>query len=519
MMVVLAAVMSLASNCTDPPEPPQPEPEVIFDNSYDFDAGGGTISITVTMDESWKVTITGGGSWCTVNQKSGAAGSITLVFEVKENNTPEPRSCEALLSSKTEIGKMKFSQAQKDVLSAEPRHYNVPAEGGVFTPVISANVEYTAVLSDEWLQWADGTITVAPNESEEARNATVTLAGAGLTCQITVAQVGVDDIPPEPHDELDGIVTALKTHSEGCGIPVVIMGDAFSHEQIEDGTFSALADKVVEAFFSIEPLTTFENLFDVYSVTVVSQYWDNFYVPGSTTLGSYFGVGTYVSGDHEACLQYALKAIPEERVDDALVIILMNREFHAGRCWMQLVRKDGEVEENDDCARGIAYAYIALGTSDDDFAGLVRHEAGGHGMGRLADEYALEGTGPVTQETIDDYKSFQRVFHAYRNIDFTSDPETVLWARFLTDERYQHDGLGVFEGAATWQQGVWRPSETSIMFSNEGVFNAPSREAIYYRLHKLAYGAEWEYDFEDFAAYDAINRADAPEEPEPEITG
>ena len=35
-----------------------------------------------------------------------------------------------------------------------------------------------------------------------------------------------------------------------------------------------------------------------------------------------------------------------------------------------------------------------------------------------------------------------------------------------------------------------------------GGYNAPSREAIYIRLHKLAFGAGWEYDFDEFAAFD-----------------
>ena len=37
-------------------------------------------------------------------------------------------------------------------------------------------------------------------------------------------------------------------------------------------------------------------------------------------------------------------------------------------------------------------------------------------------------------------------------------------------------------------------------------FNAPSREAAYIRIHKLAYGSSWEYDYEEFVKYDAINR-------------
>ena len=45
------------------------------------------------------------------------------------------------------------------------------------------------------------------------------------------------------------------------------------------------------------------------------------------------------------------------------------------------------------------------------------------------------------------------------------------------------------------------------MNANVGGFNAPSREAIYYRIHKLAYGADWKYDYEEFVEWDAKNRA------------
>ena len=44
---------------------------------------------------------------------------------------------------------------------------------------------------------------------------------------------------------------------------------------------------------------------------------------------------------------------------------------------------------------------------------------------------------------------------------------------------------------------------------NTGGFNAPSHEAIWYRLHKLAYGDSWQYDYEEFVAYDAANRKTA----------
>ena len=94
----------------------------------------------------------------------------------------------------------------------------------------------------------------------------------------------------------------------------------------------------------------------------------------------------------------------------------------------------------------------------------------------------------------------------YKNIDFTSDPTQVKWYYFLTDQRYAGEGLGVYEGAFTYWTGAYRPTYNSIMNTNVGGFNAPSREAIYYRIHKLAYGADWQYDYEEFVEWDARNR-------------
>ncbi len=82
----------------------------------------------------------------------------------------------------------------------------------------------------------------------------------------------------------------------------------------------------------------------------------------------------------------------------------------------------------------------------------------------------------------------------------------IKWSAFLSDERYKYDGVGIFEGAFTYQHSVWRPSENSMMKDNIEVFNAPSRYAIWYKIHKLAYGKTWKGTYEDFVEYDAINR-------------
>ena len=105
-----------------------------------------------------------------------------------------------------------------------------------------------------------------------------------------------------------------------------------------------------------------------------------------------------------------------------------------------------------------------------------------------------------------DYINSHVPYRWFSNIDLTSDPSKVKWSAFLNDGRYKNEGLGIFEGGYTYQYGVWRPTMESIMGNSGDSFNAPSRYAIWYRIHKLAYGKDWNGTYEDFVAYDKINR-------------
>ena len=292
----------------------------------------------------------------------------------------------------------------------------------------------------------------------------------------------------------DGKVTRLQRASEGAGIDLVLMGDGFTDVQIADGTYAGIMNKMMDAFFSEEPYTTLRKLFDVYSVDVVSA-TEGYSHPGQA-LGGWFGDGTLVGGNDSKCMDYARKVVGDERMDNVLIIVAMNSTEYAGTCYMYH-------SEGGDYGAGTAVAYFPLDKDEGGMAQLVLHEAGGHGFAKLDDEYAYDGT--ISQQEIDS-KVMLAEKGWWKNVDFTDDPAQVKWHKFLTDDRYRFEGLGVFEGACTYSKGAWRPSENSIMRHNTGGFNAPSREAIWYRAHKLAYGESWEYSYESFVAYDAINR-------------
>lgn len=316
-----------------------------------------------------------------------------------------------------------------------------------------------------------------------------------------------DDLPDTPvHDwyestdySADGTVIELQKATKGNGIDIVLMGDAYSDRLLADGTYDATMRKVMDVFFTQEPYKTFRDYFNVYDVRAVSK--NEVYESGArTALGTGFGEGTYTYGNDNSCFNYAQKALSDNRMDNALIITICNIERYAGTCFMYYSGYQN------DYGVGAAVAYFPLGTDEEMFAGLIHHEAGGHGFSKLLDEYAYEDYGAIPQN--EKKNIIEQFGYGWgKNIDFTGNPDDVKWCKFLSDERYKYDGLGVFEGGATYWTGVWRPTEYSLMRYNTGNFNAPSREAIYYRIHKLAYGADWQYDYKDFVKYDAINRA------------
>ena len=305
----------------------------------------------------------------------------------------------------------------------------------------------------------------------------------------------------------DGKVMTLQTATVGNGIDVVLMGDAYSDRQIADGTYKADMENLYNNLFTEEPYRSFKDHFNVYYVNVVSA--TEGYEYGNTALDTFFGDGTYVGGNDNAVFNYALNAITEAEMDEALIIVAMNSDAYAGTCYMYYPES-----ATGTYGSGPAVAYFPKGGDQTTFAQLLHHEANGHGFAKLADEYAYEDMGAVPTDYVTQTRDQQNSWGWWKNVDFTSNPDQVRWSHFLEDDRYANEGLGVFEGGLTYWSGVWRPTEDSIMRYNTGGFNAPSREAIYYRIHKLAYGDSWEYDYEDFVEYDKVNRSTSASAPQ-----
>ena len=70
------------------------------------------------------------------------------------------------------------------------------------------------------------------------------------------------------------------------------------------------------------------------------------------------------------------------------------------------------------------------------------------------------------------------------------DSTKVIWTKFIYDPEFANEQIGTYEGGYTFYKGVYRPTQESMMRSNNAPFNAPSRQAIYNKVMNFLDGAE-----------------------------
>ena len=301
---------------------------------------------------------------------------------------------------------------------------------------------------------------------------------------------------------MDKKVKILNTATEGNGIDIVLMGDAYSDRLIADGTYESDMIAAMDAIFSHEPFKSYKRLFNVYMIYAVSvneSLGEDCCFDSSVNGNGYFDNNTAFWNDFSTIRFYATRA--SKKTDKYLVfpIMIMNSEFYGG--FASQNTEFGEEEKFDYPAKIEGIAAVSRDRDGDTFHYVVCHEFG-HSFAALFEEY-VDRSYPMEEWEMNSMK--EEITHVgwWPNIDFTSNPETIKWRRFLEDSRYSSSQVSIIEGARH-ASGIWRSIEQSIMNSG-GEYSVPSREAIYKKIHKLAYGEDWQYDYETFVQQDLKN--------------
>ncbi|MDE6394135.1 MAG: M64 family metallopeptidase, partial [Duncaniella sp.] len=289
------------------------------------------------------------------------------------------------------------------------------------------------------------------------------------------------------------------TKGNNGGINIVIIGDGYDAKEIASGSYLADMKQQVEYFFGIEPYTTYRDYFNVYTAfplstesgigTVNSIRYNKF---GTTYTG---GVG--LSCDTDMVFDYVLSAptVNVGNIDQTLIIIVPNSTDYGGVT--QMWESGASIAL---CPKS-TYAYPL------DSRGLIQHEAGGHGFGKLGDEYIYHN------DFIDacdctccghvDAINWAKSLGWYDNLELTGKMHEVGWSHLMYDSRYSSI-VDIYEGGYMHRRGVFRSEQNSCMNNNIPYFSTISRESIVKRIKR--YAGE-EYDFEEFVRLDNRNAA------------
>ena len=365
--------------------------------------------------------------------------------------------------------------------------------------VINAEGEWEVASKPDWCEVSPAsgnkktevTLTIkgmAKNADSRDGKVVFRLKDKDYTHECSVSQYGYE------YGEDEWITLQKATKGNKGGINIVLLGDGFNAKDIASGEYLKNIKQEVEYFFGIEPYKTYRDYFNVYTAiplstesgvgTVNTIRYNRF----NTT----FTGGVGLKADYDEVFDYALGAptVNKGNLNQTLIIIVPNSTDYGGICQMW---EDGSA---------IAFCPKSTYGYPLDTRGVIQHEAGGHGFGKLGDEYIYHNAfidacdcsccGHVLE--FNGAKSLGW----YDNLELTGKMHSVGWSHLIFDDRYS-DIVDIYEGGYMHNRGVFRSEPNSCMNNDIPYYSTISRESIVKRIK--AYAGET-YSFEDFVKND-----------------
>ena len=365
--------------------------------------------------------------------------------------------------------------------------------------VINAEGEWEVASKPDWCE-------VSPASGNKKTEVTLTIKGMSknadsrdgkvvfrlkdkdYTHECSVSQYGYE------YGEDEWITLQKATKGNKGGINIVLLGDGFNAKDIASGGYLKNIKQEVEYFFGIEPYKTYRDYFNVYTAiplstesgvgTVNTIRYNRF----NTT----FTGGVGLKADYDEVFSYALGAptVNKGNLNQTLIIIVPNSTDYGGICQMW---EDGSA---------IAFCPQSTYGYPLDTRGVIQHEAGGHGFGKLGDEYIyhnafIDFCDCTCCGHVFEFKAAKSLGW-YDNLELTGKMHSVGWSHLIFDDRYS-DIVDIYEGGYMHNRGVFRSEPNSCMNNDIPYYSTISRESIVKRIK--AYAGET-YSFEDFVKND-----------------
>lgn len=365
--------------------------------------------------------------------------------------------------------------------------------------VINAEGEWEVASKPDWCEVSPAsgnkktevTLTIkgmAKNADSRDGKVVFRLKDKDYTHECSVSQYGYE------YGEDEWITLQKATKGNNGGINIVLLGDGFNAKDIASGKYLKDIKQEVEYFFGIEPYKTYRDYFNVYTAiplstesgvgTVNTIRYNRF----NTT----FTGGVGLKADYDEVFDYALGAptVNKGNLNQTLIIMVPNSTDYGGICQMW---EDGSA---------IAFCPQSTYGYPLDTRGVIQHEAGGHGFGKLGDEYIyhnafIDFCGCSCCGHVLEFNAAKSLGW-YDNLELTGKMHSVGWSHLIFDDRYS-DIVDIYEGGYMHNRGVFRSEPNSCMNNDIPYYSTISRESIVKRIK--AYAGET-YSFEDFVKND-----------------
>lgn len=365
--------------------------------------------------------------------------------------------------------------------------------------VINAEGEWEVASKPDWCEVSPAsgnkktevTLTIkgmAKNADSRDGKVVFRLKDKDYTHECSVSQYGYE------YGEDEWITLQKATKGNNGGINIVLLGDGFNAKDIASGKYLNDIKQEVEYFFGIEPYKTYRDYFNVYTAiplstesgvgTVNTIRYNRF----NTT----FTGGVGLKADYDEVFDYALGAptVNKGNLNQTLIIMVPNSTDYGGICQMW---EDGSA---------IAFCPQSTYGYPLDTRGVIQHEAGGHGFGKLGDEYIyhnafIDFCGCSCCGHVLEFNAAKSLGW-YDNLELTGKMHSVSWSHLIFDDRYS-DIVDIYEGGYMHNRGVFRSEPNSCMNNDIPYYSTISRESIVKRIK--AYAGET-YSFEDFVKND-----------------
>ena len=366
--------------------------------------------------------------------------------------------------------------------------------------IVDAEGEWEVASKPDWCEVSPAsgnkktkvTLTInamAKNGSSREGKVVFRLKDEDYTHECRVSQYGY------AYGEDQWLTLQKATKGKKGGINIVLLGDGYDAKSIADGSYLRTMKQEMEYFFGLEPYTSYRGYFNVYTAfplstesgvgTVNTIRYNRF----NTT----FTGGVELKADYDEIFAYALNAptVTKENLNQTLIIMVPNTTEYGGMTQMW--------------TSGAAIAFCPLSTYSYplDTRGVIQHEAGGHGFGKLGDEYIYHNAFIDNCHCTDgcdhgDAFNMHKRLGWYENLSFTGKMQSVPWSHLIFDPRYS-DLVDIYEGGYMHSRGVFRSEQNSCMNNNIPYYSTISRESIVKRIKR--YAGET-YSFEDFVKND-----------------